>query len=167
MVNFKTRIQRFDKKGEKTGWTYIEISSKQAEKLKPGCKVSYRVKGMLDQHKIDKLAIIPMGDGNFILPFNASLRKATGKKEGDNIQVSIELDERKLTLNKDFVLCLRDDERAWRFFNSLTKSHQSYFSKWIESAKTPRTRTKRITMAVIALGSGQGFPEMIRANKGL
>jgi hypothetical protein len=40
-----------------------------------------------------------------------------------------------------------------------------YFSKWIEEAKTSQTKTKRIAMAVTALGLGQGYPEMIRANK--
>jgi uncharacterized protein YdeI (YjbR/CyaY-like superfamily) len=47
----------------------------------------------------------------------------------------------------------------------LSGSHQKYFSKWIESAKTAQTKTKRILMAVTALGQGKGYPEMIRMNK--
>jgi hypothetical protein len=34
-----------------------------------------------------------MGDGKFILPFNAAMRKATGKKLGDKIKVSMQTDE--------------------------------------------------------------------------
>jgi len=108
-----------------------------------------------------------MGDGNFILPLNSAMRKAIGKKEGDTLKVKMELDGRPLTLSSEFIMCLKDDPRAYDFFKTLPKSHQAYFSKWIESAKTIATKTKRITMAVIALGSGQGYGEMMRANKGL
>lgn len=167
MIIFSTRILRFDKKGEKTGWSYIEISKRQAEQLKPGCRVSFRIKGQLDQHTINKTALLPMGEGNFILPLNGAMRKAIGKKEGDILKVKMELDGSPLTLSSEFIMCLKDDPRAYDFFKTLPKSHQAYFSKWIESAKTIATKTKRITMAVIALGSGQGYGEMMRANKGL
>lgn len=165
MITFSATIKRFATKGEKTGWSYIEISEKNSNKINPGCRKSYRVKGTLDQFKIQKISLLPMGDGNFILPINAAIRKGTGKVAGDAIKVSLALDERELELNKDFVACLKDDSRAYEFFKSLAKGHQNYFSKWIESAKTDATKTKRITMAVIALAQGQGYPEMIRANK--
>jgi hypothetical protein len=167
MICFKAAIKKFEKKGEKTGWTYIEIPATQAEKLKAGCKVSFRVKGTLDLYPIEKTALLPTGEGNFILPINATLRKGIGKKAGDTLQVKLETDNKKLKLSADFIACLRDDERAYTFFNTLPHSHQQYFSKWIESAKTTGTKTKRITMAVIALGNHQGYSEMIRANKTL
>jgi Domain of unknown function (DUF1905)/Bacteriocin-protection, YdeI or OmpD-Associated len=165
MISFSTIIQRFQKKGEKTGWSYIEISKRQAGELLPGNRVSFRIRGQLDHHEIEKAALLPMGDGKFILPMNGAIRKAIGKGEGDRILVKIELDKRPLTPSADFIKCLKDDARALSFFKSLPKSHQNYFSKWIESAKTISTKTKRITMALIALGSGLGYGEMMRANK--
>jgi hypothetical protein len=165
MISFSAKIQRFAKKGEKTGWSYIEISEAQAAKLNPGCKKSFRVRGKLDEFKIEKTALLPMGDGNFILAFNATMRKGTGKEAGDTVKVQFEVDERPITLSADFIACLKDDARAYTHFKSLPKGHQNYFSKWIDSAKTIQTKTKRITMALIALSAQQGFPEMIRANK--
>jgi hypothetical protein len=165
MIRFKTEILKFQKKGEKTGWSYIEISASQANKLKKDCRVSFRVKGTLDEHRIEKTAILPMGDGSFILPMNGTIRKAIRKEAGDKVAVAIEADERELSISNDFLRCLKDEPGALTFFRSLPKGHQNYFSKWIDSAKTMPTKTKRITMAVIALASGQGFPEMIRANK--
>jgi hypothetical protein len=165
MITFSTKIQRFAKNGEKTGWSYIEVSSRQAEQLNPGCKKSYRIKGQLDNFKIQKTALLPMGDGKFILPMNAKLRKGTGKAAGDTVKVKFEIDESPMKLSADFVDCLKDDIRAYDFFNTLPKGHQRYFSNWIESAKTIQTKTKRITMAVVALASGLGYGEMIRANK--
>jgi hypothetical protein len=165
MIRFKALIEKFQKKGEKTGWSYIAVSQAQAEKLKSGYRVSFRVKGTLDNVAIEKTALLPMGDGSFILPINGTLRRSLKKEAGDTLNVEIEYDKRPLTPSSDFMKCIKDDARAFEFFKSLPKGHQNYFSKWIDSAKTDSTRTKRITMAVIALGNGQGFPEMIRANK--
>jgi Domain of unknown function (DUF1905)/Bacteriocin-protection, YdeI or OmpD-Associated len=165
MIQFSTTILQFDKKGEKTGWSYIEITAAQAQKLKPGYRVSFRIMGKLDNYSFEKTALLPMGDGNFILPINGKIRKAIGKRRGDSISVTMEADKRPLSLSKDFMKCLKDDEVARLHFNSLPKSHQHYFSNWIESAKTPQTKTKRIVMAVTALGMKQGFGEMMRATK--
>ena len=165
MIEFTTTILQFNKKGEKTGWSYIEISASQAHKIKPNCKVSFRVKGSLDNFIFEKVALLPMGDGSFILPINGQIRKAIKKSKGDTLSVKLEYDKRQLTPSRDFINCLREDERALSYFESLPKSHQNYFSKWIESAKTIQTKTKRIVMAVNALASNQGFGEMIRSNK--
>ncbi len=165
MITYTTTIHKFAKQGEKTGWTYIEISFSQAKKIKPGTKVSFRVKGSLDSFKIKQIALLPMGEGNFIMPLNAAMRKATGKKLGDKLKVSLEADDSEFAFSEDFITCLQDDPVAHDFFQTLSGSHQKYFSKWIDSAKTSYTKTKRIVMAVTALSKKQGYPEMIRANK--
>jgi hypothetical protein len=164
MITFTTKVQRFAKQGEKTGWSYIEIAQKKADKINPDIRKSYRVKGTIDSFKIQKVALLPMGNGSFILPMNAAIRKGTGKAMGDPVKVSLELDG-PLQLNTDFIACIKDDARAYEFFKTLPKGHQNYFSNWIDSAKTISTKTKRITMAVIALARGQGYSEMIRSNK--
>jgi hypothetical protein len=166
MHQFTTTIHRFDKQGEKTGWTYIEISASQARKLKPDTKVSFRVKGTLDSFKIKQVALLPMGDGNFILPLNAAIRKGVGKKLGDKINVRLEADNSEFEFSQDFLACLQDDPMAYDFFQTLPGSHQKYFSKWIDSAKTSATKTNRIVMAISALAKKQGYSEMIRANQG-
>jgi len=165
MIKFNTTIQKFDKKGEKTGWTFIEISAAQAKKLKPDNKVSFRVKGNLDSHAIQKTAILPMGEGSFILPINATMRKALGKKQGDKLTVTLEEDERQLILSPDLMACLKDDPMCLKFFKSLPGSHQRYYSKWIESAKTSQTKTKRIIQAMEGFTKQKGFSEMMKENK--
>jgi uncharacterized protein YdeI (YjbR/CyaY-like superfamily) len=106
-----------------------------------------------------------MGDGGFILPLNATLRKVLGKEAGDPIAVSLEADEKAFQLFPEFVACLKDEPAAWAYFQTLPPGHQRYFSKWITSAKTAPTRAKRIVQAVVALALGQGFGEMVRAAK--
>jgi len=61
--------------------------------------------------------------------------------------------------------CLEDEPEALVFFKSLTKAHQNYFSKWVESAKSEATRAKRIAMTVDAASKKWGYQEMIRALK--
>ena len=165
MIHFKTIIKKFDKQGEKTGWTYIEVSAKQAEMLNPGVRTSYRVKGSLDDYAIEKTAILPMGNGSFIMPLNANLRKGIKKQKDATLNVQLELDKEPLKHDAEFVDCLKDEPKALETFQSLAKGHQNYFSKWIESAKTEPTKAKRIAMAVNALANCWGFPEMLRASK--
>jgi hypothetical protein len=166
MVEYKTTILKFDKQGEKTGWTYIEVPADLAEQLMPGTKKSFRVKGKLDNYTIKQVALIPMGGGNFIIPINSTIRKAVGKKHGAQLLVSLAVDKGEFKFEEDFIACLKDEPKALAYFNTLTGSHQKYFSKWIDSAKTEETKVKRITMAVNALARSMGYPEMLRESQG-
>ncbi|MEQ1675681.1 MAG: YdeI/OmpD-associated family protein [Chitinophagaceae bacterium] len=165
MVKFTTTIHRFESKGEKTGWTYFEVPIDLAQELKPGNKKEFKVKGKLDAHPIKRVSLFPMGGGKFILVLNAALRKAIGKKHGAMLKVQLEADNSEFIFNKDFIDCLNDEPVANKFFQSLAGSHQRYFSKWIDDAKTEPTRVKRIALAVNALAKQWGYGEMIRAQK--
>lgn len=151
--------------GEKTGWTYLEVPAEIAVKLKPGQKTSFRVKGKLDDFPIKQIALIPMGEGDFIMAVNSAMRKGIGKKQGAQVMVNIALDESAFKFSQDFISCLEDEPKAFAHFKTLTPGHQKYFSKWIDSAKTIETKSKRIAMALKALSEKMGYPEMIRANK--
>jgi uncharacterized protein YdeI (YjbR/CyaY-like superfamily) len=91
------------------------------------------------------------------------MRKGTGKTVGEKVKVSLELDERKLQLSADLMACLKDEPVAFAFFKQLPPSHQQYYSKWIEGAKTIQTKTKRITTTVMACARNMGYGEMMRA----
>lgn len=164
-VEYKTRILKFKKHGEKTGWTYIVIPPDLAEKLFPGNKKSFRVKGKLDAFVITGVAVLPMGDGEFIMAINAGMRKGIGKREGAMLNVQLERDKSERKFDKEFMECLADDPIAHDFFKSLPLSHQHYFSKWIADAKTEETKAKRIARSLNALSKKMGYPEMLRAEK--
>lgn len=165
MVRFTTTLYKFEQKGEKTGWTYIEIPADLIQKLKPGNRKEFKVKGKLDSYVITRVAVMPLGNGNFILPVNAGMRKGIGKKHGAMVKVELHADDSAFVFNADFMECLEDEPIAKAFFETLTGSHQRYFSKWIDSAKTVETKEKRIAMSVTALSKKWGYPEMIRSNK--
>jgi len=165
MVQFTTTIHKFEKQGEKTGWTYVEIPADLAGQLVPGNKKSFRVKGKLDNYPIKGVSLLPMGGGAFIMPLNAAMRKGIGKKAGAMLQIKLQVDPKQYELNKEFMECLADEPKALEFFQSLSRSIQNYYSKWIESAKTDTTRTKRIALSVTALSRKMHYGEMMRSLK--
>lgn len=164
MIQFNAVIMQFAEKGEKTGWSYVTIPEDIAARLKPGCKKSFRVKGKLDAHPIAQQALIPMGKGEFILPLNAELRKSIHKNKGAILSLRLEEDKKPLEVFAELLECLADVPKAEKKFNSLPRSHQMYYSHWIESAKTIRTRAKRIGLTITAMEKNLTYAEMLRLN---
>ena len=165
MLSSATTIIKCSKQGEKTGWTYIVVPDSIAKKLNPGVKKSYRVKGKLDDLKIEKTALIPMGKGEFILPVNAAIRKATGKRFGATLKVQLELDHTQILPPAALLECLQDEPEALEHFNSLPQGHRNYFTKWIESAKTEPTKTKRIALVIKTMARKMDFGAMLREER--
>ena len=165
-VEFTATLKKFKEQGEKTGWTYVEIPADIANKIKPNNKKSYRVKGSIDNYKFSAKSIIPMGEGNFIMPIDATIRKAIKKtRSGEKIALQMEEDKAEVKISADLLACLEDDKKAKAFFWGLPKSHQNYYSKWIESAKTDATKAKRIAMALNGFANNLTYPEMLRADR--
>jgi len=167
MVKYTATMLKFEKQGEKTGWTYIVVPEDIAQQLKPGNKKSFRVKGKLDKLAVEAVAIMPMGDGSFILPVNAEMRKGLAKRVGAQVQVQLTVDDNPNPVTSpEFMECLQDEPDALTFYNTLTPGHRNYFLNWIESAKTEPTKAKRIAQAITGLALKQDYGTMIRSNKG-
>ncbi len=162
MLTFKTTLHKFEKQGDKTGWTYIIIPLSIANQIKPNTRTSFRVKGKLDEFPIEQIALLPAGEGDFIMAINGTMRKGIKKSEGAMLDVTLALDESEFKMSEDFLICLEDEPKALEKFNSLSPSHQKYYSKWIEEAKTIETKTKRITQAVWGLSMNLDYGAMIR-----
>ena len=165
MTKFSATIQKFDSQGEKTGWTYITVPAGVSKKINPGIKKIYRVKGKLDDLAIEKVAMMPMGEGDFILPLNAAMRKGIGKRKGATVKVQLEVDDSPILVPPELLECLEDEPAALKYFNSLPQSHRNYFTKWIDSAKTEPTKTKRIALVVKTMVQKMDFGAMLRAER--
>ncbi len=79
--------------------------------------------------------------------------------------MSIQPDDSPLKPSADLLLCLGEEPEALRHFQQMPASHQHYYTKWLESAKTEPTRIKRIAMVVNAMCSGLDFAEMLQAER--
>jgi len=162
MIRFKALLEKFDAKGEKTGWTYVAVPEKIAQQLKPGNKRSFRVKGKIDEHPIKAVAMVPMGEGNFIIAVNAIMRKAIRKIHGAKVIMELEEDKATLKISEDLSTCLKDDPGALKYFNALPQSHRNWYSNWVKSAKTDMTRSKRIATVIRGCTQQLNFREMLK-----
>ena len=165
MVRFTAIIKKFDRQGEKTGWTYIEIPAAIANTMNSSNKKGFRVKGKLDNYDFSMIALLPMGGGDFIMALNAAMRKAIKKQKGATVQVQMIVDTNEIKPPVELIECLEDEPEALQYFSSLTKGHQNYFTNWIRSAKTDPTKAKRIAATLNALNKKWDFGQMLRAMK--
>lgn len=165
MVKFTAALEKLGQQGEKTGWTIINIPAKIANKLNPGTKKSFRVKGKLDAFEIEKVALVPMGGGDFIMAINAAMRKGTRKQKGDEIKVQLEVDASPILPPSELLECMEDEPEALHYFNSLPQGHRNYFTKWIDSAKTDVTKAKRIALVIKTMIRKMDFGAMLREER--
>lgn len=165
MVKFSTTILKFDSQGEKTGWTYIIIPAKIAQQLNPGIKKSFRVKGKLDEFIIEKVALMPMGEGDFIMAVNAAIRKGIRKQKGATLKIELEVDKSPILPPSELMECMADEPEALKYYNSLPQGHRNYFTKWIDSAKTDATKAKRIALVIKTMIRKMDFGAMLREER--
>lgn len=165
MLQFEAVLHKFAEKGEKSGWTYIEVGPEVLSQLAPGLRKSVRVKGMLDQYAFEGASLLPMGSGQFILPVNAAMRKGIRKKEGATLCVRLAVDPNEYKLNASLEEALALSPKASDVFYAMPRSHQHYYSKWVDAAKLQVTRDKRLTLIVVSLERGMSYAEMLRAQK--
>lgn len=169
MVEFRAWIEQADRQQgmAMAGWMYVEIPQTITEQLKPGYRQVFRVRGEIDDHPFTGLALMPKGEGDYLLAINGTMRKVLKKRVGDFLVLRLEED-------RDFVIevpeelewCLADEEgNLLERFRALPKSHRNYFLNHINGAKTDATRTKRIAMTVEAMALGLDFGAMIRLDK--
>ena len=166
MITFEVLIEKFEDKGEKTGWTYIYIPESLALQIKVGTRTSDRVKGFFDNTPVSGLAMVPMGEGDYIVALKGELRRKLRKKAGDMLLVSLE-EHADFTIDMpaDLEECLGDQPHLLDNFLKQPRSHQHYYFNWINSAKTDPTRAKRIAMTVNAMERGYDFGQMLREEK--
>lgn len=88
-----------------------------------------------------------MGDGSHAIHVKKELRKKLGKEEGDEVELVIEQDlsPRIVVIPEDIQWLLDDDQELKEKFEKLTISYKEAIIAYINQAKLPETRAKRIT----------------------
>lgn len=91
-----------------------------------------------------------------MLPLSAEHREAAGARTGDQVQVTIELDQapRTVEIPDDLASALAGQPGATAAFDTLSYSIRKEYVRQIETAKTPETRSRRIVGIVAKLIQG-------------
>lgn len=89
----------------------------------------------------------------YLIPVSAEIRKITGVVAGDEVDVTVEIDDatREVVMPPDFAELLAGEPDAKAFFEGLSYSNQSAHVLAIEGAKTPETRQRRLNKALETL----------------
>jgi hypothetical protein len=102
-------------------------------------------------------SLVRMGTECHLLLILKEIREQIGKTFGDEVEITVQEDSepRVVSVPEDLRAALDADPAAQAFFNKLAYSHQREYVMWIEEAKRPETRQKRV----------QGTMQMLKEGK--
>jgi uncharacterized protein YdeI (YjbR/CyaY-like superfamily) len=98
------------------------------------------------------------GVGHIVV--NPAVKAATGVDAGDRVRVRMELDTepRKVAVPVDLRAALNDDPAVVSAFDTLSFTHRREYVEWVEEAKRPETRARRIAATVERVVAGTPPP---------
>jgi hypothetical protein len=96
-------------------------------------------------------------DGVGLVVVNRSVKAATGVDAPERVAVVMELDTepRRVRVPRDLARALADDPDAKEAFARLSFTHRREYVEWVQKAKRPETRTRRVEQTVERVRTGQ------------
>jgi hypothetical protein len=88
---------------------------------------------------------------------NKGVRAAAGVDAGERVRVTMELDTELRTVDvpDDLRSALAKDPSAQAAWDKLSFTHRREYVEWVEGAKRPETRTRRIAVTVAGVREGK------------
>ncbi len=98
-----------------------------------------------------------MGTERHLLVILKEIRETVGKTFGDEVKITVELDEEPLVIEvpDDLQKAFKAEKEAKAFFDKLSYTHQREYVMWINEAKREETRQRRILKAIELLKEGK------------
>lgn len=99
-------------------------------------------------------------DGSAFLPVSAATRDAAGVAAGDEVRLTVEVDDEPVVveLPDELAAALDASPDARAFFDTLTASQRTGFAQPVATAKKAETRSARVEKAIAALEAGRKRP---------
>ena len=113
-----------------------------------------KVEGTINGHPF-RAALEPNTSGSHWLHVNKAMLKGAGTHAGDTVRLAILGPEPEPTVPADLWVALTASHEAKTLWDNLTTMGRRDWVRWIESAKQPETRTRRVTRTVEQLSSGK------------
>jgi hypothetical protein len=95
--------------------------------------------------------------GEGLVVVNRAVKGATGVDAGDRVRVRMELDTEPRTVDapRDLAAVLAADPAAKKAFAAMSFTHRREYVEWVEEAKRPETRSRRIASTVDRVREGK------------
>ena len=145
-----------EKSTNKLWGSHLRVPPSVAQKLVSGS--SRRVLRTLNGSEEHQCALLPYGEGTFVLSVNKSLRDALHLEIGSSIRVSLRRDESKygLPVPAELKELFRQDSEGNALFHSLTSGRQRTLLYIVGSARGPEERAWRASLIVRHLRENHG-----------
>ncbi|MBB6053636.1 YdeI/OmpD-associated family protein [Armatimonas rosea] len=121
-----------------------------------GQKERHDVAGTVDGHTIR--GVLKADRDGVVLPLGPTWLKDAGLVVSEATEVEVELSPEGPQLDNlaaDFREALLANPEACAYFQAIPTFHRKNYVRWIDDAKRPETRTKRISEAIVLLNAKQ------------
>jgi len=146
-IQFNVKLQAVEQ-----GGVFFILPQKESAKF--GVRGRVPVTGTINGYSF-RSSIFPVGDGTHYMAVNRAVRDGAGVAAGDRVKVLMEADTapRTVAVPADLNKALSKSKQAKTRFDKLSYTHRKEHVQWIESAKRPETRARRIEQVLIKLTS--------------
>ena len=140
LISSRHLLKKFEGKG---GWTYAELPGVPMNKNNPFGWV--RVSGKIDDFRLEKYKLMPMGNGRLFLPVKSAIRKKIKKEAGDYVDIHLSLDERPEGIPEELIACFENEPKIVRKrFDALPDRIRNKYLDQIFDARTDEEKTEEI-----------------------
>ena len=151
MLRFKARLARHP--NAKGGAWALDIPNAVAKRLRG----MTNVEGVINGHPF-RAAIETSASGVQCLQVNKAMRAGAGADVGDTVNLAILGPEPEPAIPSDLRVAFAASGRAKTLWKDLTHMGRLDWVRWIEDAKTPETRARRVRRTVEQLSEGKRRP---------
>lgn len=151
-IEFSVKLEAMGPKGT---WVFLYFPEEADAML--GSKGRVPVTGTINGFPFRSSAF-PTGDGTHQIAVNKAMQAGAKAGPGDRLQMVLRVDTapRTVKVPADLKKALTESKAAQVNFERMAWSHRKRYVDWIEEAKRPETRAKRIDEAVKQISAGQG-----------
>ncbi|HEV7859505.1 MAG TPA: YdeI/OmpD-associated family protein [Pyrinomonadaceae bacterium] len=138
-IEFTVRLEAVE-----SGGLYFTLPRKESVKF--GTRGRVPVAGTVNGYAF-RSSIFPVGDGGHYMALNKDIRQGAGAvNAGDRVRVRMETDTAPRTVNlpPDLEKALGKFTHTRARFDKLSYTHRKEYVQWIEAAKRPETRARRL-----------------------
>ena len=120
-----------------------------------GTRAQLHVRGTIDGFPF-RLTLAPASEGKHIMVVRKEIRNAIDKTWGSTVHVVLapDTEERSVVIPDDLAQAL-NSAGLYNTFDKLTYTHRKEYARWIERAKKPETRMKRLREAIELIKAGR------------
>jgi Bacteriocin-protection, YdeI or OmpD-Associated/Domain of unknown function (DUF1905) len=140
-------------RGPNAAWVFLPVPFNVAEVF--GSKARVAVSGTLNGAPF-RNSLLPNGDGTHSMPVNKELMESAKAAAGETVAVVMLIDKepRAVSAPDDLKAVLTESHSAELAFEKLSYSYRKEYVDWINGAKKPDTRERRIQKSIEMLVSG-------------